>query len=165
MVDAYAKKNYGSNYNINNDDSAVTLNIWPNGVGAEAYSASTGNVENIKSWSKRVYSMRELSPDLIKKMADAGYKGMSVIINVLNDENTDNILLTVKNGQVMYNWVESDEALSNDPKNITVYITDTGKKYHNADCRTLDDSQYPISLEDAINAGYGPCGVCGPPRR
>ena len=73
--------------------------------------------------------------------------------------------MSVKNGEVTYNWVDSDEAQANNLKNITVYITDTGEKYHTAGCRTLDESQYPVTLEDAIDKGYGPCGICNPPVR
>lgn len=42
----------------------------------------------------------------------------------------------------------------------TVYITDTGSKYHSANCRTLKKSKYPISLSDAQAKGYQPCGIC-----
>lgn len=42
----------------------------------------------------------------------------------------------------------------------TVYITNSGKKYHNSGCRFLKDSCIPISLTDAINQGYAPCQVC-----
>ncbi|WP_251158690.1 hypothetical protein [Caniella muris] len=42
----------------------------------------------------------------------------------------------------------------------TVYITDTGKKYHNRGCRHLKESQHPIALDDAVALGYGPCKHC-----
>lgn len=45
---------------------------------------------------------------------------------------------------------------------VTVYITNTGSKYHTATCRTLKDSKIPISLSDAIGS-YEPCGICHPP--
>jgi micrococcal nuclease len=48
-------------------------------------------------------------------------------------------------------------------KEITVYITKTGKKYHRAGCRYLSKSIIPISLKEAKRRGYGPCGVCKPP--
>jgi len=48
-------------------------------------------------------------------------------------------------------------------KNITVYITRTGRKYHRAGCRYLRKSKIPISLKDAIKRGYTPCSVCNPP--
>lgn len=44
----------------------------------------------------------------------------------------------------------------------TVYITNTGSKYHNPGCRYLKKSKIPISLGDAIARGYEPCKVCKP---
>lgn len=38
----------------------------------------------------------------------------------------------------------------------TVYITNTGGKYHSAGCQYLRQSQIPISLSDAIARGYSP---------
>lgn len=43
----------------------------------------------------------------------------------------------------------------------TVYITNTGEKYHAPGCRYLKKSQIPIALDDAIARGYEPCKVCG----
>lgn len=44
----------------------------------------------------------------------------------------------------------------------TVYITNTGKKYHRSGCRYLSKSEKSISLSDAKNRGYTPCSVCKP---
>lgn len=45
----------------------------------------------------------------------------------------------------------------------TVYITETGAKYHNEGCRFLHDSKIPISLSKAKEMGYTPCSVCNAP--
>jgi len=45
---------------------------------------------------------------------------------------------------------------------ITVYITNTGGKYHKATCGSLKKSKIPIALEDAKKRGYEPCKVCKP---
>lgn len=42
----------------------------------------------------------------------------------------------------------------------TVYITETGSKYHSAGCRTLHDSCIKTTLSKAKSAGYEPCGIC-----
>ncbi len=47
-------------------------------------------------------------------------------------------------------------------KTVTVYVTKSGKKYHQDSCRYLGESKMPISLEDAKSRGYGPCSVCKP---
>ncbi|GKH50413.1 hypothetical protein CE91St46_15240 [Eubacteriales bacterium] len=46
----------------------------------------------------------------------------------------------------------------------TVYITDTGTKYHRSGCQYLRKSKYAIDLGDAKKQGYGPCSKCNPPR-
>ncbi|WP_051276307.1 thermonuclease family protein [Desulfovirgula thermocuniculi] len=51
-----------------------------------------------------------------------------------------------------------------DQKEITVYVTRTGKKYHMDGCRYLAKSKIPMSLSEAKAAGYEPCSVCNPPR-
>ena len=45
----------------------------------------------------------------------------------------------------------------------TVYITDTGEKYHNYGCRYLSESCRPISASSARAMGYTPCSVCNAP--
>jgi len=48
-------------------------------------------------------------------------------------------------------------------KEITVYVTKTGSKYHRAGCRYLRKSMIPMSLS-AAKLRYSPCSVCNPPR-
>lgn len=43
----------------------------------------------------------------------------------------------------------------------TVYVTNTGNKYHRAGCRYLRQSQIPMSLSQAQASGYTACSVCG----
>jgi len=48
-------------------------------------------------------------------------------------------------------------------KEVTVYITRTGAKYHESWCRYLRRSKIPISLSEARKS-YGACSVCQPPK-
>ena len=50
---------------------------------------------------------------------------------------------------------------SSDDQSETVYITNTGSKYHSAGCRYLKKSQIPMSLSKAKQQGYTACSVCG----
>ncbi|MBC5580906.1 hypothetical protein H8S23_05260 [Anaerofilum sp. BX8] len=50
------------------------------------------------------------------------------------------------------------------PVSVTVYVTNTGAKYHAAGCQYLRKSQVPISLDDAKAQGYTPCSKCHPPQ-
>lgn len=47
---------------------------------------------------------------------------------------------------------------------VTVYITNSGEKYHAGGCRYLSKSKIPISLSEAQAQGYTPCKVCNPPQ-
>lgn len=44
----------------------------------------------------------------------------------------------------------------------TVYITNTGSKYHRSWCSYLRQSKKTISLNNAINKGYTACSRCNP---
>ena len=47
---------------------------------------------------------------------------------------------------------------------LTVYVTKTGKKYHNESCSHLRISKRAILLSDAVAQEYTPCSRCSPPR-
>ncbi|MGA9773217.1 MAG: hypothetical protein WBV94_29570 [Blastocatellia bacterium] len=49
-----------------------------------------------------------------------------------------------------------------DKKEQTVYVTNTGKKYHRDGCQYLSRSQIPIKKSEAINKGYTACSRCSP---
>ena len=60
---------------------------------------------------------------------------------------------------------ESDTDTSsalNGKKEKTVYITNTGKKYHKDSCSYLTQSKISISLSKAIKQGYTSCSRCNP---
>jgi cytoskeletal protein RodZ len=47
---------------------------------------------------------------------------------------------------------------------LTVYITDTGERYHDESCRHLDQSEYAVTLREAVALGLSPCRTCEPPK-
>jgi competence protein ComEC len=59
---------------------------------------------------------------------------------------------------------ESEQTISNsaEEKEVIVYITKTGAKYHTLDCSYLKENGIPIELSDAKNSGYTPCSRCNP---
>lgn len=52
-----------------------------------------------------------------------------------------------------------------DPSTVTVWITDTGTKYHAAGCSYLNSSARSVTKQWALNNGYTPdsSGRCTPP--
>ena len=57
-------------------------------------------------------------------------------------------------------WLNDDYESSGDYAENTVYITNTGSKYHQYGCRYLSQSCHKISLSDAQSQGYDACSVC-----
>jgi micrococcal nuclease len=49
-------------------------------------------------------------------------------------------------------------------EDLTVYVTNTGERYHREGCSSLRRSRIPISLGEAVRSGYDPCSICKPPR-
>ena len=52
---------------------------------------------------------------------------------------------------------EITETKQRAPPDVTVYITDTGAKYHKSGCGYLSKSRVPISLTEAKQRGYTAC--------
>ena len=49
------------------------------------------------------------------------------------------------------------------PAAETVYVTNSGGKYHRDGCSSLSRSKIAVSLSDALRSGYEACLLCGPP--
>lgn len=56
-----------------------------------------------------------------------------------------------------------DQGTTDQSAGITVYITNSGEKYHLDGCSSLRKSKIPTTLEDAKAQGYEPCKRCNPP--
>ena len=55
---------------------------------------------------------------------------------------------------------EEAEQEPSDRTSQTVYVTETGSKYHRSGCGYLRRSKHAISLDDAKAKGYTPCSRC-----
>lgn len=56
--------------------------------------------------------------------------------------------------QEIHELKQTQEELLGD---VVVYITDSGSKYHPEDCWHMPNGSTPVSLSEAIDAGYEPC--------
>ncbi len=70
--------------------------------------------------------------------------------------------ITAKSGGKKYVCKVTVKKKANAKKSVTyVYITETGSKYHRANCRYLWNSKIKISKSSA-KKNYTPCSVCNP---
>ena len=58
---------------------------------------------------------------------------------------------------------QQQQAQAQENNEPTVYITNTGSKYHRAGCRTLRSSKIEKHLSE-VRGTYSPCGICNPPQ-
>lgn len=74
-------------------------------------------------------------------------------------------IITAKIGNKKYKCkitVKNNSKSSNYSNSLTVYITNTGEKYHRYGCRYLRKSCISISKSSAISRGYSACKICKP---
>lgn len=66
------------------------------------------------------------------------------------------------NGPAVFAQKHKPHKVKHITKEVTVYVTRTGSKYHRDGCSYLRRSSTPISKSDAITSGYGACSRCNP---
>lgn len=54
----------------------------------------------------------------------------------------------------------TESRIQNSNTGITVYITETGEKYHKHGCQYLRESRIVVNKSYAESKGYTPCSVC-----
>lgn len=59
-------------------------------------------------------------------------------------------------------FLPSSTVHRHETKDVTVYITRTGDKYHRGSCSYLKRSKISVSKREAIESGYTACSVCRP---
>lgn len=80
------------------------------------------------------------------------------------------IVCTSDGKNISFTTTRTSEAFGGRPltkynsKDLVVYISKSGKKYHLANCKTLKNSKIPIKLNLAKTKGYLPCKICNPPK-
>jgi hypothetical protein len=102
--------NYPDHYSLEIADGIATINVWQDGIAAAAVYAAAGEQTTLESWNTLVESMCSLSESVCSAAEAAGYENISCMLSVLNDQNMDNTLLTVVNGIVIYDAVNSSNA-------------------------------------------------------
>lgn len=93
------------NFEIYHENNIITINIWEDGIAFGASLVASGNVENAKAWDDLVENQKEFCKSICDFVDTLGLDDVMVMVNVLNDGNRDNVLLSVAEGVVVYNCV------------------------------------------------------------
>ena len=100
-----ALSGFGDDCTISKDGYVYTVNVWQEGLAQTAMLAQTGDKDAKEAWDKIVYTTMQASDSLQELLTASGYGDYMVQIQVLNDKNHDNTLLTVTMGMASYNCV------------------------------------------------------------
>ena len=104
-LDATLNDSFGENYSIEIDDNFITISVWQDGIAQGALLASTGDSSCIDAWNTMVDGMVSMADGINDSLQYVDADDLHVYINVLNDENPENTLLSIMDGTVIYDAV------------------------------------------------------------
>lgn len=104
-LDLVLRDNYGDSYKVDVEDNFITISVWVDGVAIEAAAAANGDTAKLESWNGMVEAMTEAQKSYQNTIRDTTGQDAIVMVNVLNDQNLDNTLLSVTDGTVVYDAV------------------------------------------------------------
>lgn len=107
LIESVLKENF-ENYSISHEDRIITINVWEDGIALDAMLASGGNEEFKSSWAGMVENQKIFCNSVCDFIDTVGLDDVIVVVNVLNDGNKDNVLLSVMEGVVIYDSVNGD---------------------------------------------------------
>ncbi|CCY81581.1 putative uncharacterized protein [Clostridium sp. CAG:149] len=146
-------------------------NIYAN-LGIDAYQAVKGVYRNVDKVEDDIVqeNLRQIEEGLSKLQSENVETTVSADTQaVLSETQSPTSEAQIQETEASAAPVQNIESQNTVPtsapqstEQITVYITETGSKYHKAGCSSLSKSKIPISLDDAVK-NYEPCGRCHPP--
>lgn len=104
IIEALLKDSF-ANYETSYEDGIITIDIWEDGIATGATLAAAGDTGCLESWNILVESQKQLSSNIYEIAKNLGLSNVSVVINILNDLNTENVLLSTFNGIVLFDAV------------------------------------------------------------
>ncbi len=104
LCELTVKDNY-DNYKIDTTDDSITLNVWSDSIAVGTVYAKAGNEDALAAWNKVVNSHVSLCDSLTDLCSTCGRDDVTVMVNVLNDQDLSKTLLTVVNGITIYDAV------------------------------------------------------------
>lgn len=95
------------NYDISNDDKTITVNIWMDGVAIElAAIQENGGDANDESWMALKEGIGAMSDSICELIDESGQEDVYFTLNLLNDQNLENTLLTMLDSVIIYDVLE-----------------------------------------------------------
>lgn len=121
-IEMAVKDNF-SGCSVTHDDNMITVSIWADGVAMEI---ASGDGSRPDEWDDLRAGMISFSDSLNNLIDSLGRDDVPSLLNVLNDLNHDNVLLSVLDGVVIYDVM--DEAPDPAPTQAPAETATTGQR-------------------------------------
>lgn len=108
LVKLAVKDNF-DDVDVSVDGDVITVNIKQNGIAADFYALTQGDADVKDTWDQLVQNQVELCNQFDKSTSDLGRDDIIFIVQLLNDTNPDNVLVSVVDGTVYYNAADDVE--------------------------------------------------------
>lgn len=103
LVTPILKENFKDKYELSYDETGITVNVWNDNIGtAAALAKTTGNKELMDSWNTMKNNIQYMSESFTESAETIGLNDTMIMVNVLNDLNKENVLLSYINGVCVY---------------------------------------------------------------
>lgn len=110
VVDEAMVENFDYYESYYDSEGALNLDITAEGLVDAMMLARDGDQECIDSWNEMIEALVSSNNSLVESAQLLKVEDPVVIFNLLNDANHDNVLLCIKNGEILYDaLVDGDE--------------------------------------------------------
>ncbi|MCC8100702.1 MAG: Ig-like domain-containing protein [Clostridiales bacterium] len=170
---------------VNGEKYKCKITVVTPAISATSLSLTVGNTQKLKisgttetiTWTssnKKVASVNKNGKITAKKAGTATItatvlgKEYQCVVTVTKTASSDSATSgasssgSTSTGATSSGSSSSSESSASASSGLTVYITETGSKYHRLGCKYLKDSQIEIDRSAAIAGGYTACSVCNP---
>lgn len=131
------------------------------GETASSPPASTSSADS--SYQEAMGALKERQDELAAQVAEVEEQYKDVIQQQKDEEAAEADYDEDATESCSAGETDETETASSGEDEITVYITDTGERYHRDGCSSLRRSKHAITLSEAVAEGYTPCHNCNPP--
>lgn len=111
LIDSTMQEGF-DNYTVTHDDSSIIIDLSVDGAASVAYLAQQGDEEAITAWEDIKDSFVSLCQSPRELLDQADYEDIAVTLNVLNDTNGDKVILSVADGEIVYDVTAEDSTVT-----------------------------------------------------
>ncbi|RKJ38496.1 zinc ribbon domain-containing protein [Acutalibacter sp. 1XD8-33] len=103
LLEIAVKQGFQDNYTIDTQDEMIVISVWMDGVALNLSAIQeAGGDTNHPNWVEVKTALSSMYSSFTNLLETGGYPAYPVVINAINDLNHENTLLTIANGEIVY---------------------------------------------------------------